>query len=154
MNGHIAAVALLVAGVTGAAAMQTRPQEPPPGTFRSSTSLVEVDVIVKDKDGRFVSGLTADDFEVFEEGKPQPIQHFYLVTETPTQAGELPSTVVLPRSPDQTGRRVFLLIFDSEHLSAPIVARLKHDASQFVNEQFRPTDLGGVYVNGGLWRNR
>jgi VWFA-related protein len=154
VNGSTAATALLIAAMAGAAPGQTRPQEPAPGVFRSSTSLVEVDVIVKDKDGRFVSGLTADDFEVFEEGKPQPIQHFYLVTETPVSAGELPSTVVLPRAPDQTGRRVFLLIFDSEHLSAPIMSRIKHDASQFVNEQFRPTDLGGVYVNGSLWRNR
>jgi VWFA-related protein len=138
-------------------ALSGAPQDPPkdqPGAFKSSTSLVEVDVIVKDKDGRFVSGLTADDFEVFEEGKPQPILHFYLVTETPMTAGDLPPTVVLPRSPDQTERRVFLLLFDAEHLSAPVVARLKHDVMQFVNEQFRPSDLAGVYVNGGLWRNR
>ena len=123
------------------------------GTFRSSTSLVEVDVIVKDKDDRFVSGLTADDFEVFEDGKPQSIQHFYLVTETPTAQGD-PQGSVLPRSPDQAGRRVFLLIFDTEHLSAPLVPRLKHAVMQFLNEQFRPRDLAGVYANGGLWRGR
>jgi hypothetical protein len=42
-------------------------------TFKSATSLVEVDIIARDKDGRFVSGLTADDFEIFEEGKPQAL---------------------------------------------------------------------------------
>jgi VWFA-related protein len=136
----------LAAGAVAAAA----PQQ---ATFRSSTSLVEVDIIVKDKEGRFVSGLTADDFEVLEEGKPQKIQHFYLVTETPTGAGEL-SEVVLPRAPDQTARRVFLIIFDSDHLSAPTIARVKDAAAAFVNEQFRPADLGGVYVNGRMWRNR
>ena len=52
-------------------------------TFKAATSLVEVDIIARDGDGRFVSGLTADDFEVFEEGKPQAIAHFYLVTESP-----------------------------------------------------------------------
>lgn len=154
MNVFAAAVGLLIAAALGAGREQTPPQDSQPGVFRSSTSLVEVDVIVKDKDGRFVSGLTADDFEVFEEGRPQSIQHFYLVTETPTTLGGLPSAVVLPRSPDQTGRRVFLLIFDSEHLSAPLVSRVKHEVTQFVNDQFRPTDLAGVYVNGGLWRNR
>jgi VWFA-related protein len=155
VNRTLAAAAVLIAAAAGAgAAPDQKPQEPPPGVFRSSTSLVEVDVIVKDKDGRFVSGLTADDFEVFEEGQPQPIQHFYLVTETPVSAGDLPPSVVLPRAPDQTGRRVFLLLFDWDHLSAPIIARVKHEAAQFVNEQFRPTDLGGVYVNGVLWRNR
>jgi VWFA-related protein len=49
---------------------------------------------------------------------------------------------------------VFLLIFDVEHLSAALVPKLKHAAMEFVNEQFQPTDVAGVYVNGGLWRNR
>src|SRR5438105_15835044 len=97
-------------------------------TFRSSTSLVEVDIIVKDKDGRFVSGLTSDDFEVLEEGKPQRIQHFYLVTEHPTTASEPRAEVLLPRAPDQTGRRVFVFMFDSEHLSVATLVRLKQSA--------------------------
>lgn len=158
MSRNAAGGAAIVASMLLVTASDARAQAggtaPPPGIFRSSTSLVEVDVIVKDRDGRFVSGLTADDFEVLEEGVPQPIQHFYLVTETPTSAADVSPTVVLPRSPDQTGRRVFLILFDHEHLSAPLVSRVKHEVMQFVNEQFRPTDLAGVYVNGGLWRNR
>ena len=67
-------LAILLAGLAA--------QQP---TFKSTTSLVEVDIIARDKDGRFVSGLTSDDFEVLEEGKPQAIQHFYLVTERATQ---------------------------------------------------------------------
>lgn len=124
------------------------------GTFKSSTSLVEVDIIVKDKDGRFVGGLTSDDFEVLEAGKPQPIQHFYLVTENPTSSGEISAQVVLPRSPDQRERRVFVIMFDSEHLAPTNLGRLKKAASDFVRENFRPTDLGGVFMNGGLWHGR
>ena len=148
MNAAAAFIAL------GVALQQAPLPAPPEGPFRSSTSLVEVDVVVKDGDGRFVSGLTADDFEVLEEGTPQAIQHFYLVTESPTPRTELQDAAVLPRSPDQTGRRVFLLVFDIEHLSAQAVLRLKHDAAGFINDHFRAADLGGVYVNGGLWRNR
>ena len=151
MTGGAAVAALLV---LAAALQQPPPAAPPAGTFRSSTSLVEVDVVVKDRDGRFVSGLTADDFEVLEEGTPQQIEHFYLVAESPVPPTELPGPTVLPRAPDQTGRRVFLLIFDAEHLSQQAVLRLKHDAAGFVNEHFRGPDLGGVYVNGALWRNR
>ena len=151
MNAIASAAALVAFGV---AFQQGTPPGPPAGPFRSSTSLVEVDVVVQDGDGRFVSGLTADDFEVLEEGTPQPIQHFYLVTESPTPRTQLPDAAVLPRSPDQTGRRVFLLVFDHEHLSPQAVLRLKHDAAGFVNDHFRSADLGGVYVNGALWRNR
>jgi VWFA-related protein len=34
------------------------------------------------------------------------------------------------------------------------VPRLKHELTDFINEQMRPTDLAGVYVNGSLWRGR
>src|ERR1051326_4177610 len=39
-------------------------------------SIVNLDVIVTDKHGQRVHGLTKDDFEVFEDGKPQAITNF------------------------------------------------------------------------------
>jgi VWFA-related protein len=126
-------------------------QQSPSTTFRSGTALVEVDIIVKDKDGNFVSGLTSDDFEVLEDGRRQQIQHFYLVTERAAAPNEPRSVVMMPRSPDQTGRRVFVLFFDTEHLAPSGLTRLKQAAMKFVGEQFRPRDLGGVFANGALW---
>jgi len=41
----------------------------PQTTFRSTTSLVEVDAVVLDKDGKFVPGLTAEDLQLFEDDK-------------------------------------------------------------------------------------
>jgi VWFA-related protein len=157
MPARALALAVACCLVASADAGQQKPPTAPPDqvtTFRTATSLVEVDIIVKDRDGRFVSGLTADDFEVLEEGKPQAIQHFYLVTENPTSPGELRPDVVLPRSPDQTGRRVWVLVFDSEHLSSTLLARVKQAAMDFVNDQVRPGDLTGIFVNGALWRGR
>lgn len=43
--------------------------------FRSGTRLVQVDVIVHEKD-KFVAGLTKDKFELFDDGKPQNIATF------------------------------------------------------------------------------
>jgi VWFA-related protein len=156
MQTRLAGALVLTSCLAAAAAAQQKPaaSSDQTATFRTGTSLVEVDIIVKDRDGRFVSGLTADDFEVFEEGKPQQIQHFYLVTEHPAAPGELPAETVLPRSPDQTGRRVWLLLFDAEHISPPLLARVKQAAMDFVNEHVRPSDLTGIFVNGGLWRGR
>jgi VWFA-related protein len=135
----VAVLTVLLGGLTA--------QQP---TFKSTTSLVEVDIIARDKDGRFVSGLTSDDFEVFEEGKPQTVQHFYLVTERASVTIEPRSDVVLPRSPDRTDRRIFIFFLDSEHLSAQALLRLKASAMDFVNVQLRGTDVAGVYVNGAL----
>ena len=39
-------------------------------------SIVNLDVIVTDKHGQRIHGLSKNDFEVFEDGKPQPITNF------------------------------------------------------------------------------
>jgi VWFA-related protein len=146
-----AAIAVSLAAAPALAPAPAARQQTPPATFRSATALVEVDIIVKDKDGRFVSGLTWEDFEVLEEGRPQKIQHFYLVTEHASAPGAPQSAVMVPRSPDQTERRAFVLFFDTDHLSATGLARLKQAAMTFVGANFRPRDLGGVFANGALW---
>lgn len=45
-------------------------------TFKSGARTVAVYATVADKDGRLVPDLTADDFEIKDEGKPQPITVF------------------------------------------------------------------------------
>src|SRR5580704_17221573 len=45
-------------------------------TIQTTSRLVLLDVSVKDAAGGFVSGLTKENFKVFENGKPQEISHF------------------------------------------------------------------------------
>ena len=45
-------------------------------TFRSAVDLVYFGVSVLDKQGRPVTGLTKDDFDIFENGKKQSLQYF------------------------------------------------------------------------------
>ncbi len=44
--------------------------------FRAGSEAVRVFVTVTDRDGRLVTNLTQDNFEIRDEGKPQPITHF------------------------------------------------------------------------------
>jgi len=53
----------------------------------SHSDLVLLDVSVKDPSGGFVTGLTKDQFKIFDNGKEQPIQTF--------EAGDIPVTVGL-----------------------------------------------------------
>src|SRR5579863_6546862 len=47
-----------------------------------NVNLVQVDAVVTDSKGKLVTGLTADDFQIFQDGKPQKITHFSYVSTT------------------------------------------------------------------------
>jgi len=74
-----AAVVLAAIGTLAAQQQQPPPpQRPPaaPAPFKSGVELINVTATVSDGTGRFVPGLTRDDFTVFEDEKPQDIQYF------------------------------------------------------------------------------
>jgi Ca-activated chloride channel homolog len=45
-------------------------------TFRGSVTTVEIPVTVTDSNNRLITGLTKDDFEVFEDGDEEPVTQF------------------------------------------------------------------------------
>jgi Ca-activated chloride channel homolog len=71
---RVVAVILLAGMLLAHAAAQT--PEPPPKRFKSRVDVVSITATVVDANGAFVSGLTRDDFEVFEDGERQTITHF------------------------------------------------------------------------------
>jgi VWFA-related protein len=71
-----------------AAAQQT--QKPQPPVFRTTTELIEIDVVVVDKAGQPVHGLTRDDFILRDRKKPQVVETFTEVRREIERATELP----------------------------------------------------------------
>src|SRR5436190_8304894 len=51
-------------------------QDPPQSVFRARVDSIGVDVTVTDKQGKPVTDLKAEDFEIREAGKPQTIDSF------------------------------------------------------------------------------
>ena len=51
-------------------------QEAPAFKFRTGVELINVNATVADQSGRFVSGLTREDFRVFDDEQVQPVTHF------------------------------------------------------------------------------
>lgn len=67
MSRAVLILALAIATITVTAGQQT---------FRTAIDLVHFAVVVTDKQGSPISGLTADDFDIKEAGKPQTIKFF------------------------------------------------------------------------------
>ena len=67
-----AVIALLAAGVTCIVAVRAQ-QQP---VFRAGTDLVSVGVTVSDRRANFLTDLTRDEIEIFEDGKKQTIEYF------------------------------------------------------------------------------
>lgn len=111
-----AAAALLLTAVQ---AQQQQPQPPQQPPIRTGTTLVTVDVYPT-REGVTVEGLTAEDFEVFEDGKPQTIERFEFVQiqagtteeaiQDPSNEGDMLARAADPR------RRLFVLFLDKPHV--------------------------------------
>ncbi len=144
--------------ITIVAAAVLSAQAPPPRqdvpTFREGVQLVEVDVIVTDRQGNPVRDLTKDDFEIIEDGRSQSVRTFSLVdlpvpppapTLQPGKQNLEPDTAT-NSAPEG---RSYVLLLDSESTLAPpmgaeILLRTKLIARQFLNEAVRPGDQVAV----------
>src|SRR6266566_6224788 len=58
---------------------------------RITTNLVQVDVVVT-KDGKQVTDLKPEDFELFEDGRPQQITNFSYISNVPTVPSKVAAT--------------------------------------------------------------
>jgi len=112
------AVLSVICCTIGAAA--TLPQD---DTLRVSVDLVNVPFTVTDRHGRFVSGLTAKDFLVEEDGRRQEIRHF-------ARENELPLTLAL--------------LIDTSPSVRPVFDEEKATASAFLESVMRQKDLALV----------
>src|SRR6187397_3547851 len=99
---------------------QTPTPSPTPkdDVVRVYTELVQTDVMVFDKGGKFVNNLTAKDFELRVDGKPRTIQGFEQIAagsdeESQLAAARGATTINLKRPvPLDRGRIVFFYIDD------------------------------------------
>lgn len=161
----VAAAVLLASLAPGSSASAQAGQAAAPqlsqAPFRAATTTVEVDVIVRDRNGRFVTGLTPTDFEVTEEGTPQRVHSMYLVEGRSVTkaagagAAEAGTGAPAPASlaPAST-QRVFVLLFDQEHLDSGGFKRLQDAAVSFLNTEFQAGDVGGILIGGTMIGNR
>lgn len=131
--------------------------------IKVEVNLVLVPVVVKDSSGNAVSGLEKEDFQLFDNGKPQTVSTFSVET-AETHARVMPSeskpegtatekaaaaapaptvgkTVELPR-------RFVALVFDDSHMKVA-EALAVHAATEKLFASLAPTDRVAIYSTNG-----
>ena len=149
------AVALLV--VAAAAVLAAEQGQPPAaaGQIRSRVDYVSTDVTVRDAAGRPVPNLTANEFDVFEDGVRQTITSFVPVVggRALTDMGGTPAPkregLVLPPSvrPDVQGR-IFIVFIDDLHIQFLDTARTKEYLRKIRDVVLHDNDLVGLVSSG------
>ncbi|MGC2582081.1 MAG: VWA domain-containing protein [Acidobacteriaceae bacterium] len=136
---------------------QAPPPQTSPFTLRVNSDLVLTNVVVRDKKtGEIVKGLTAKDFTVTEEGKPQHIISFDF--ESVDQAAQLNEATINASAPNgifgaKTGtatqeelrnHRLIVMFFDITSMPPEDIERAQDAARNYLNKQMHPADLVAV----------
>jgi len=113
--------------------------------------VVNVDVVVTDRAGNPVTGLKRDDFEIFENGKPQTLTNFYEVrpddagaprTKLAAPAATEPAAVEAP--PAEARARHIVVFIDDYSVEPHTRVQLLGSLTKFVEKEMRDGDEGTV----------
>jgi VWFA-related protein len=111
-----------------------------PTTFKVHVNLVLVRVVVRDRQGKIVSNLKKEDFQLYDNRKPQAITSFSVETPEKRTASAVASTAAeaSSSSADVTGGKAVVLpqrfvsmVFDDVHLSMEDATFVRDSATRF-----------------------
>ena len=134
-------------------------------TFRVQSELVLVNVTVRDKNGKFVTGLRPEDFSVLEDNKAQKVVSFDVenvdavanqdVAQTQSLVGVEPqpgsgaSPPPAATASDQyKDRRLIILFFDLSAMEPDEIEHAVTAAEHYVDTQMAPADLVSIVSLG------
>ncbi len=123
-------------------------------TLKVSVKLVQVSVVLRDAKGRAVGNLKKEDFQLFDNGKPQVISSFSAQRATTPAYTDKPSVATTTGAPSSlnnapaTAGRDVAYVFDDIHttfsdLSSATAAAARHLAA------LRPEDRAAIFVTSG-----
>jgi VWFA-related protein len=110
-------------------------QNEPGFTIRSQSNLVLLRVIVRDVQGKPVSGLTRSHFEVYDNKKLQVISHFSVDTaEAPNPVPVEASSANDAKPVDPASQRFVALFFDDYHLNLGDLGQIRDAARRYLEK--------------------
>jgi VWFA-related protein len=127
------------------------PQES--NAIRIKATMVDVTVVVRDAKGQPISGLTKDDFQIFDQGKQQKISLFtaelahppVIKVQAPPTTAEAPT--IPPPVPPPTPPRFLGFYFDDRNMSTGELVYLRKAAEKFIHNNMEETDRAAVFTS-------
>jgi len=151
----------LIASAHASPQQETGSQEAP-FKIQLNANKVLVQVVVRDKQGRAVSGLKKEDFQVFDNEKPRSFSGFTVqrrgVVEAAAPAS--PEAVATPQTPTAPPvQRFVVFLFDDLHMRPEEMGQAQKAASQVLDRAMSGREIGAVLslsqkTNSGLTRDR
>ena len=136
---------------------QAQQSEQRPPVFRAGAHYVRVDAYPTSKDGRILEGLTRDDFEIYEDGKPQAIENADFIT-FPTWTPETERRD--PRTQEEgyqlagdASYRVFAVVIDRDAFDMVGWNVMHRPLIDFLERTLGPKDLFGLLHTRNEWRD-
>lgn len=125
-------------------------------TVKISTSLIQLDVVVSDRNGQPVTGLKPEDFKIFQDGKPQVVTNLTFVDSIGNERTEIAdknkvNSTEFPAPPASHPRarqgRVITFVLDDGNCLATLdgTVRIIQSMKKFINEQMKPDDRAAIY---------
>jgi len=153
----------IIPGTIAPVRAQQQERPAPDDVVRITTNLVQLDAVVTDKSGNQIRDLSASDFEVFQDGKPQKIvSGFYVNTEvserTRLQTAEAKPSAEKRQPPapssgvnSANAARILTFVVDDGNCAASHLGMTasKEALEKFINEQMLPDDLVAIYQTRG-----
>jgi len=147
---RIVALLIAVALVSPASAQRTQPQPQQPRLVENiDVRIIDFDVVVTDRRGNFVSGLSKDDFEILENGVPKPISNFaeidagapkrILATEVSGEVVEQ-NPAQAPAAMQEEMKRRIIIYIDNLSLAPFNRNRVFKQMKEFLHSAMRPGD--------------
>jgi VWFA-related protein len=121
-----------------------------------TSNLVSLDVIVKDKKGRLITDLKAEDFTVIENGVPQKIEFFDSTLTTATEVTQSTNTAGStetkpPKTPSGFPRNIVALVLDGQSTELANLKHVREGILKYVRERVSENDSVALFaISGGL----
>ena len=128
-----------------------------PLPLESRVNLVPVRVVVRDSNGNAIANLHREDFQLFEDGKPQIVSNFTVESLASLSGNTAGSNESKPgeAAPGQPGAaflppgRFVALLFDDPHLNLQDLMQARIAATSYVEKYLAPTDRVAVFTVSG-----